>query len=220
LIHCASLVHDEMPCFDDASLRRGKPSVHIAYGQRLAVLCGDALIVMAFESLARGAQHSPATLPALIGVLGRSASVPTGIVAGQAWECEPDVRLERYQQQKTGALFVAATQLGAAAAGVDPTPWARLGERIGAAYQIADDILDVAGSADDTGKTAGRDAARLNPNAVLELGMSAAEERLRRLVGAAVEAIPACPGKAALTETIAAEARALMATAHTCHVAA
>lgn len=220
LMHCASLVHDDMPCFDDAQLRRGKPSVHLAFGQRLAVLCGDGLIVMAFETLARGAVNSPASLPTLIGILGRCASVPTGIVAGQAWECESGVQLERYQQQKTGALFVAATQLGACAAGEDPAPWARLGERIGEAYQIADDILDVAGKPEETGKSNGRDAARLNPNSVLEMGMSASEDRLRRLVGAAVDSIPPCAGKDALHKLIATEARALMDTALMCHAAA
>ena len=219
LLHCASLVHDDLPCFDDADIRRGKPSVHAAYDERMAVLCGDALIVTAFQSVAQAAAMSPA-LPALIAVLGRSVSVPTGIVAGQAWECEPNVKLERYQQQKTGALFVAATQLGAVAAGSDPARWTTLGERIGEAYQVADDILDVAANPEEIGKPVGRDAARFNPNSVLELGMSASEERLRTLIDAAVESIPDCPGHEDLQALVTAEARAMMQAALLCHAAA
>jgi geranylgeranyl diphosphate synthase type II len=220
LLHCASLVHDDLPCFDDANMRRGKPSVHVAFDERLAVLCGDALIVTAFQSLASGAAKSPSALAALVGILARSVGAPIGIVAGQAWECESNVTLERYQRQKTGALFVAATQLGAASAGKDPAPWVLLGERIGEAYQVADDILDVTAKPEEIGKPVGRDAARLNPNSVLELGMGASEERLRNLVEAAVNAIPPCAGHAALHELIAAEARGLMDAALMCHAAA
>ncbi|MEM7081596.1 MAG: polyprenyl synthetase family protein [Pseudomonadota bacterium] len=219
LLHCASLVHDDMPCFDDADKRRGKATVHLAFDERIAVLCGDALIVTAFQSLAEAAASSSA-LPELIRLLGQAVSVPRGIVAGQAWECEPDVALERYQQQKTGALFVAATRLGAAAAGVDSAPWARLGERIGEAYQVADDILDVTANPDEIGKPVGRDAARLNPNSVLEMGMDASVLRLKKLIKAAVGSIPPCPGHEALHETIKIEATALMSAALTCHAAA
>src|SRR5690348_6193584 len=82
LLHCASLVHDDLPCFDDAPVRRGKPSVHCAFGEPLAVLTGDALIVLAFETLAR---HSGGRLPELLHCIVRSVGMPFGIVAGQAW---------------------------------------------------------------------------------------------------------------------------------------
>ena len=147
LLHCASLAHDDLPCFDDASTRRGKASLHRAFGERLAVLAGDALIVLAFDSLARGAAAHPDRLAALIGIVARSVGMPNGIVAGQAWESEPLVSLSKYQQAKTGALFAAATMAGAAAAGHRPEPWGLLGECLGEAYQVADDIRDVAGKA-------------------------------------------------------------------------
>ena len=98
LLHCASLVHDDLPCFDDAPMRRGKPSVHSAFGERLAVLTGDALIVHAFEALARGGLRRPERLPALIATVAAATGMPTGIVAGQAWECETHVDLADYQR--------------------------------------------------------------------------------------------------------------------------
>src|SRR3954470_14271010 len=85
LLHCASLVHDDLPCFDDASTRRGKPSVHRAFGEPLAVLAGDALIVLAFQTLARGAVQAPDRLASLVMIVGQAVGAPSGIVAGQAW---------------------------------------------------------------------------------------------------------------------------------------
>jgi geranylgeranyl diphosphate synthase type II len=102
LLHCASLVHDDLPCFDDAPLRRGRASVHAAYGERCAVLAGDALIVMAFEALARAATRSPWRLPALLCMLASRVGMPHGIVAGQAWECEDWVALPDYQRAHLG----------------------------------------------------------------------------------------------------------------------
>ena len=210
MIHCASLVHDDMPCFDNAATRRGKPSVHVAYGERIALLVGDALIVLAFQTLARGAASRPDLVARLISVLGRGVSVPSGIVSGQAWECEPEAPLARYQQQKTGALFVAATQLGAVAAGVDCTEWTRLGERMGEAYQVADDILDTTADPERIGKPVGQDTALSRPNSVLERGMRASEARLKGLVAQAIDAIPSCKGEHALRELMQVEARHFM----------
>ena len=122
LLHCASLVHDDLPCFDDAPTRRGKPSVHAAFGQPLAVLAGDALIVLSFQNLARAAVHAPQRLPGLLRTLASAAGMPSGIVAGQAWECEPHVNLSEYHRAKTGALFAAATLSGAIAAGQTLVP--------------------------------------------------------------------------------------------------
>ena len=92
LLHCASLVHDDLPCFDDAATRRGRPSVHRAFGEPLAVLAGDALIVLAFQTLGRFS-HAPQRLALLVMTVSRSVGMPFGIVAGQAWECEPHVDL-------------------------------------------------------------------------------------------------------------------------------
>ena len=210
LLHCASLVHDDLPCFDDAPLRRGKPSVHRAFGERLAVLAGDALIVRAFQALAQGAMRSPHRLGPLLGVIGRAVGMPAGIVAGQAWECEPRVSLAEYQRAKTGALFAGATVAGAVAAGADPTPWRTLGERLGEAYQVADDIRDVAGNADDLGKPIGRDAALGRPSAAGELGLAGAIQRLEHLVAGAIESIPPCAGAGELRAHILLEAAGLL----------
>ena len=112
LLHCASLVHDDLPCFDDAQTRRGRASVHFAYGESRAVLAGDALIVMAFDTLANAAGRSPARLAPLLKIIAAGVGMPYGIVAGQAWESESRVSLTQYQRAKTGALFVAATCAG------------------------------------------------------------------------------------------------------------
>ncbi len=210
LIHCASLVHDDLPCFDDAPTRRGKPSVHRAFSERLAVLAGDALIVLAFESLARGAASKPDRMAVLIGILARSVGMPLGIAAGQAWESEPLVSLSAYQQAKTGALFSAATMSGAAAAGCRPEDWRMLGERLGEAYQVADDIRDVAGKAEELGKPIGRDVALGRPSAARELGLQGAISRLDYLVSGALDSIPACPGNVELQSLIRREADGLL----------
>ncbi|CAO4143517.1 Farnesyl diphosphate synthase [Methylorubrum aminovorans] len=207
LLHCASLVHDDLPCFDDAPMRRQKPSVHATFSVPLAVLTGDALIVAAFETLARGAARSPARLASLVGLVARAVGSPSGIVAGQAWESEPHVDLVEYQQAKTGALFAAATVAGAAAAGAAPLPWRLLGECLGEAYQVADDLRDVACRQEEIGKPAGRDATLGRPNAAALLGMSGALERLRRLTREAMEVIPACPGQALMRAEIEAQTR-------------
>jgi geranylgeranyl diphosphate synthase type II len=196
LLHCASLVHDDLPCFDNANERRGKPSVHVAFGDQIAVLTGDALIVLGFESLglATGDCKYPSRLPQLLSITSRAVGMPFGISAGQAWECEPEVDMSHYHQSKTGSLFVAATCAGAAAAGVDAEPWRLLGQRIGESYQIADDIRDVTSDADTIGKPVGQDEALERPNAVQSLGLEGAVQRLRDLLEEGVESIPDCPG--------------------------
>jgi geranylgeranyl diphosphate synthase type II len=205
LLHCASLVHDDLPCFDDAPIRRGKPSVHAAFGERLAVLTGDALIVLAFQALAQGAGARPHRLAALIATIARGVGMPAGIAAGQGWECEPRVALADYHRAKTGALFAAATVAGALAAGAEPAPWRSLGERLGEAYQVADDLRDASGDADELGKPVGRDAALGRPSAAGELGIAGAIQRLKHLVAGAIEAIPPCPGAVALRTHILGE---------------
>jgi geranylgeranyl diphosphate synthase type II len=210
LLHCASLVHDDLPCFDDAPTRRGKPSVHCAFGERLAVLAGDALIVLAYETLARGAAASPQRLGPLLLSISRGVGMPSGIVAGQAWECEPRVALADYHRAKTGALFAAATVAGAASAGAEATPWRSLGERLGEAYQVADDLRDVAADPQDLGKPTGRDVALGRPSAAGELGIAGAVQRLEHLVAGAIEAIPPCPGAAELRAHILMEAQRLL----------
>jgi geranylgeranyl diphosphate synthase type II len=207
LMHCASLVHDDLPCFDDAPTRRGRPSVQAAFGEPLAVLAGDALIVLAFETLGRAALHAPERLAPLIGIVAASTGMPSGIVAGQAWECEPRVELSAYHRAKTGALFAAATLAGAAAAAGQAAPWRALGERLGEAYQVADDLHDVASDPAELGKPVGRDAALGRCNAVRTLGIPGAIRRLKGLVAEAVDSIPACAGAPELQALIHAQAK-------------
>lgn len=194
LLHCASLVHDDLPCFDDAATRRGKPSVHRAYGEPLAVLVGDALIVLSFETLARAGAAAPERLVPLLTTVARATGAPHGLVAGQAWESEPAAPLEEYHQAKTGSLFTAATMAGALAAGHDPAPWRLMGERLGEAYQVADDLLDAVALPQEAGKPTLRDKSLARPSAVTARGIDGALARLRWLVAQAVESVPDCPG--------------------------
>ncbi|TVQ34586.1 MAG: polyprenyl synthetase family protein [Geminicoccaceae bacterium] len=210
LLHCASLVHDDLPCFDDAATRRGRPSVHAAFGEPVAVLAGDAMIVLAFETLARHIGQAPDRVAKLMQAVAQAVGGPSGIVAGQAWESEPLAVLQTYQRAKTGSLFVAATACGAAAAGADPVAWHDLGDRLGEAYQVADDLHDAAASEGEMGKPVGQDAAHHRPSAALELGVSGAVTRLERLVQGAVEAIPPCRNAGDLEALVKQEAKRLL----------
>jgi geranylgeranyl diphosphate synthase type II len=186
LLHCSSLVHDDLPCLDDADLRRGRPAVHRAFGEATAVLAGDALIVLAFEALGRGGRRWPAMLAALA----RAFGPRHGVAAGQAWELEPAPNLARYHAAKTGALFEAAVALGALAVDADPGRWRRFGRLLGRAYQAADDLLDAAGDAGQLGKPVGRDEARDRPSVVREYGFERARALTASLFGRALAAIP------------------------------
>ncbi|MCZ8076563.1 MAG: polyprenyl synthetase family protein [Paucibacter sp.] len=210
LLHCASLVHDDLPCFDAADLRRGLPSVQRLFGERLAVLAGDALIVAAFEVLGSRARRHLSRLPQLLQTVCRGVGMPMGIVAGQAWESEPQVSLREYQQAKTGALFAAATMAGAQAAGADGTPWRALGEQLGMAYQVADDIRDVALDSSATGKPGGQDLALGRPSMAHELGLEGALAEFHRLIQITLQTVPVCPGAAQFRQMIRLEAQRLL----------
>lgn len=202
MIHCASLVHDDMPCFDDADIRRGKPSVHRAYSEPLALLTGDSLIVMGFEVLARAGREDCGRALELVRILSSRTGMPGGICAGQGWESEDKVDLSAYHQAKTGALFIAATQMGAVSAGQDAEPWFELGARIGEAFQVADDLRDALCNAAELGKPAGQDEAHARPNAVSSLGVEGAVQRLKNILAGAISSIPSCPGEAMLAEMV------------------
>ncbi len=209
LIHCASLVHDDLPCFDDADQRRGKPTLHRAYSEPLAVLAGDSLIVMAFQVLARAAVADPGRAVQLTLTLAERTGMPGGICAGQGWESEPEVDLAAYHRAKTGALFVAATRMGAIAAGQEPEPWDELGARIGEAFQVADDLRDVLYDSAALGKPAGQDAALGRPSAVTAYGVQGAIRYLQDSLAGAIASIPHCPGEAALARMVRAQAERL-----------
>ncbi len=202
LIHCASLVHDDLPCFDDADTRRGKATVHKAYSEPLAVLTGDSLIVLAFDVLAEAAGKDSDRALKMIRVLSQRTGMPFGICAGQGWESESQVNLSAYHRAKTGALFIAATQMGALAAGQDADQWEELGARIGEAFQVADDLRDALYDAETLGKPVGQDEAHNRPNAVTQLGVQGAIRRLKDILGGAIASIPACPGEAMLADMV------------------
>jgi len=210
LIHCASLVHDDLPCFDDADTRRGKASVHRAYSEPLAVLAGDSLIVLAFEVLARAAVHDPLRSSALVLTLAQRTGMPGGICAGQGWESEEKVDLGAYHRSKTGALFIAASRMGAIAAGhEDPDAWEELGARIGEAFQVADDLRDALYDAETLGKPAGQDELHARPSAVATYGVDGAIRHLKDILGGAIASIPACPGEAKLAHMVRMQAERL-----------
>ena len=210
LLHCASLVHDDLPCFDDAPVRRGQPSVHSAFGERLAVLAGDGLIVVAFQVLARAGAQAPDRLVPLLTTIAGSVGMPGGIVAGQAWECEARVSISQYHREKTGSLFAAATVAVAQAAGGDAEAWRGLGEWLGEAYQAADDIRDVVADAQQLGKPIGRDAALGRPSVARERGLPAAMRHFDALVRNAVEAVPECRGAPMLRALVRSESERLV----------
>lgn len=207
IMHCASLVHDDLPCFDDAAIRRGKPSVHRAFGEPIAVLVGDAMIVLAFETICRGAAHAPTVLPELVQVVSQAVGAPSGIIAGQAWESEPKINLAAYQRAKTGALFTAAVHAGALSANAEPDAWTEVGDKLGEAYQVADDLHDATCSAEELGKPAGQDALHGRPSAVVELGVAESIARLKGLVAEALDAVPPCAGRREIQSLIEQETR-------------
>jgi geranylgeranyl diphosphate synthase type II len=207
LLHCASLVHDDLPCFDDAEIRRGKPSLHRAFSEPIAVLTGDALIVLAFDALAAGCADAPRVLPELLTILSRAVGMSGGLVAGQAWESEEKVGLSEYHAAKTGSLFVAAAKAGAASAGAEPSKWEDFGALLGEAYQVADDIRDASSSVAELGKPVGRDVALARPSAIGHLGPGGAMDHLDRLIERALRAVPACPGASSLEQQVREQTR-------------
>jgi geranylgeranyl diphosphate synthase type II len=213
LMHCASLVHDDMPAFDDADIRRGRPTVHKAFGEPLALLAGDALIVMAYQVLLHAGVTQPERLIALMQNMTSGVGLPNGIVAGQAWECESRADLGQYQRAKTGALFVAATCAGALASGAQAQPWIMLGASLGEAYQVADDIRDVMGLSADLGKPAGQDQLHTRPSAASEMGLGGAVEYFQALIQTAVDSVPACTCRGMLQQLVRRESERLVPSA-------
>jgi geranylgeranyl diphosphate synthase type II len=183
LVHTYSLVHDDLPCMDDDALRRGRPTVHVAYGEALAVLAGDALLALAFEVLARGdAGSAEARLAALAELAAAAGSL--ALVGGQAadlaFASADAAAVERVHERKTAALFAAATAGGARLGGAPPALVLRLrrfGLGVGVAFQIADDLLD---QGSDEGcslvRVLGADRARLRAEALLAGALAEVED--------------------------------------------
>ena len=187
LIHAYSLVHDDLPCMDDDTLRRGKPTCHVAFGEAMALLAGDALQALAFDVLARGRVPDPARATSL---LAEAAGV-RGMAGGQAIDLAAvgqtlDIAaLETMHLMKTGALIRAAVRLGAACGRPLAQPQTAAldayAKAAGLAFQVVDDVLDVEGSAATLGKTAGKDALQSKPTFVSVLGLASAKARAEAL---------------------------------------
>ena len=197
LIHAYSLVHDDMPCMDDDALRRGKPTVHIRYGEAQAMLAGDAMQALAFEVLTPEEGVPPALQARLVGLLARAAG-HEGMAGGQAIDLASVGRsldesaLRDMHRRKTGALLQASVLMGAACGPVDAAAWSALstyGAAIGLAFQVVDDILDVTQASETLGKTAGKDLENNKPTYVTVLGLSAARQHADDLRDQALEAL-------------------------------
>ena len=188
-LHAYSLVHDDLPCMDDDDLRRGAPTVHVAWDEATAVLAGDALQALAFEMLAGEGHPDPFVRADLAAALAR-ASGAAGMVHGQALDIAAETaaeplslpQIEALQAAKTGALIEWAGAAGARLARADPAPLSRYARALGLAFQIADDILDVEGDAAAAGKRLGKDAGAGKATFVSLLGLDAARARAGALV--------------------------------------
>ena len=206
MIHSYSLVHDDLPSMDDDALRRGRPTVHIAFGEGLAVLAGDALLTEAFAELTRAAERAPEPRRALQAAreIAEAAGV-RGMVGGQAADRaaeggEPTLPLVEFiHVRKTGALLLAAVRAGALVGGADERQLralTRYGECLGLAFQIADDVLDVEAPSVRTGKSVGRDGERRKATFPAVLGLAAAKARARELRDQALGALDGFPAAA------------------------
>jgi farnesyl diphosphate synthase len=207
LIHAYSLVHDDLPCMDDDTMRRGKPTCHVAFGEATALLAGDALQALAFAVLGQSRLPDAGGACAMLA----EAAGERGMAGGQAIDLAsvgaalPLAELETMHRKKTGALIRAAVRLGAACgrppSAVEDRAFNGYARAAGLAFQVVDDVLDVEGSAAALGKTAGKDAAQGKPTFVALLGVAGAKERAEALRVEGQEALaPLGPAARRLSE--------------------
>lgn len=198
LIHAYSLVHDDMPCMDNDILRRGKPTVHVQFGEARALLAGDALQALSFELLTPSEQQVPASMQAKLCRILALAAGGQGMAGGQAIDLASvgvaldEAALRHMHSLKTGALLEASVSLGAAC-GVVAAPvhdaLARYAKALGLAFQVVDDVLDVVADATTLGKTPGKDAANDKPTYVSLMGLDAARQHAQDLLEQALQAL-------------------------------
>jgi geranylgeranyl pyrophosphate synthase len=202
LIHTYSLVHDDLPALDNDVLRRGQPTVHIAFDEATAILVGDALLTEGLLLLSRHPEGETwASRRAQAAATVAEAVSVRGMIGGQVEDLEAtgglpsgaddsEARLDRIHRHKTGCLLRASVELGAILAGVDPdgrTLFAEFGEDLGLAFQVADDILDTTASAEDLGKSPGKDEAAGKLTYVTLYGLDQAQQRLDQLESTLIE---------------------------------
>ncbi len=200
LVHCYSLVHDDLPAMDDDDLRRGQPTVHRAFDEATAILAGDSLLTLAFDVMADEATHAdPRVRAALVLGLARASGLG-GMAGGQMLDLAAEAsmtphtvdEITRLQAMKTGALLRFAVEAGAIIAGAAPDQTAKLiayGEALGAAFQVADDILDAESSEEALGKKVGKDAGRNKATLINAIGIDAAKARRDDLAAQAQQAL-------------------------------
>ncbi len=200
LIHAYSLVHDDMPCMDNDVLRRGKPTVHVQFGEAQAMLAGDAMQALAFEVLTPDEGVAPALQARLCSLLARSAG-HAGMAGGQAIDLASigkpldEHALRDMHRRKTGALLKASVLMGAACGSTSPASWQALadyGDALGLAFQVVDDILDVTQASETLGKTAGKDLDNNKPTYVSVLGLERARAHALELRAQARSALARC----------------------------
>ena len=187
MIHTYSLIHDDLPAMDNDDLRRGRPTCHVKFDEATAILAGDALQTLAFQTIAEDERLASALRVRLIAEIARSAGTPEGMVAGQAQDLEAESRevsgqeLERIHHRKTGALIRAAARCGALIAGASERELEAVTEyaiNLGLLFQITDDLLDVTATAEDLGKTPGKDARSSKATYPALYGMEATHAQL------------------------------------------
>jgi farnesyl diphosphate synthase len=220
LAHCYSLVHDDLPAMDDDDIRRGRPTVHKAYDEATAILAGDSLLTLAFDVLSDPATHRHGeTRAALVLMLSRALGAG-GMVGGQMLDLAAEGRFPaegaparlgeaailRLQAMKTGALLAASVALGARLGQADAESMTALtdyGRALGAAFQVADDILDIEASPEQMGKATAKDDARGKATLVAALGLEAAKRERDRFSEAAVAALTEFGPEAAMLRAAA-----------------
>jgi len=212
MIHTYSLIHDDLPSMDNDDLRRGRATCHVKFDEATAILAGDALLTLAFQTIAEDEGLSPALRVQLISEVSRAAGTPNGMVAGQALDLDGESRevtgdeLERIHQHKTGALIRAAARCGAVIAGANDQDLAAITEyatNLGLLFQITDDLLDVTATAEDLGKTPGKDARSKKATFPSLYGIEASHAQLGQVQWAACHAIENVAKQAQLLLSIA-----------------
>lgn len=213
MIHTYSLVHDDLPAMDDDELRRGRPTCHVKFGEATAILAGDALQALAFQTIAEDDALDATLRVRLVAELARAAGTPEGMVAGQAHDLDAEARegvtgeeLELIHRCKTGALICAAARAGASVAGANQSELEAVGRYatdLGLLFQITDDLLDVTASAEDLGKTPGKDARSLKATYPALYGLEAARTRAQEVYREACAALDTVERPTALLRAVA-----------------
>jgi len=212
MIHTYSLIHDDLPSMDNDEMRRGRATCHVRYGEATAILAGDALQTLAFQTIAEDERLLPETRVRIISELARAAGTPGGMVAGQAHDLEAESRevggdeLERIHRQKTAALIIAAARCGAIIAGTNQQELEGVSEyaaHLGLLFQITDDLLDVTATAENLGKTPGKDARSKKATYPALYGIEPARQRANEVHEEACAALDRLDRSTILLQSIA-----------------